>query len=353
MGQRILVMGASGTGKSASLRNFKADEIKLIKIIGKPLPFRGKFTDSLTSDKVNEITKAIRNTDKKIIVIDDCQYTMGNEFFRRALEKGYDKFSEIGQNFFNLLAVADDVPEDVFIYYLCHTETDANGNEKVKTIGKMLDEKLTVEGYFTIVLKTVCADGVYSFQTQNNGHDTVKSPMGMFNGYLIENDLKMVDSVAREYWGYSDEVVEQKVVATEKPARKSRTATEEKPARTSRRTLAESIAAGEPVEEIPVCLPPANEERKKINDGLTDEEREAFKAEMRAKNEAYKKDMEELEAATNTETNAKDVTEMSDVDVVKPTETKKRQRKTAPEEASSEVTAEEPIRRERKARTRG
>lgn len=283
MGQRILVMGASGTGKSASLRNFGADEIKLIKIIGKPLPFRGKFTDTLTSDKVNEIVKAIKSSDKKIIVIDDCQYTMGNEFFRRALEKGYDKFSEIGQNFFKLLEVADDVPEDVFIYYLCHTETDVNGNEKVKTIGKMLDEKLTVEGYFTIVLKTVVQDGVYSFQTQNNGHDTVKSPMGMFDGYLIENDLKMVDGVAREYWDFSDEVITQKVVAAEKPTRKSRTQTEEKKpeekkARTSRsKTLSEQLAEVNPA---PV-----------VNDGLTNEERNDFKAKMTAANEAYEQEM--------------------------------------------------------------
>lgn len=244
MGQRVLIMGASGTGKSASLRNFGADEIKLIKIINKPLPFRGKFNDVLVSDKVSEIIRAMKATDKKIIVIDDCQYVMGNEFFRRALEKGYDKFSEIGQNFFNLLAVVDELPDDVFVYYLSHIEVDTNGNEKLKTIGKMLDEKLTVEGYFTIVLKTVCADGEYSFQTQNNGHDTVKSPMGMFAGYLIENDLKAVDGVAREYWGFSDQVVEQHVIATEKPERKPRSGTTETPARRSRQTRAEQLASG-------------------------------------------------------------------------------------------------------------
>lgn len=286
MGQRILVMGASGTGKSASLRNFGADEIKLIKIINKPLPFRGKFNDVLVSDKVSEITRAIKSTNKKTIVIDDCQYVMGNEFFRRALEKGYDKFSEIGQNFFNLLAVVDEIPEDVFVYYLSHIEVDANGNEKLKTIGKMLDEKLTVEGYFTVVLKTVCADGEYSFQTQNNGHDTVKSPMGMFAGYLVENDLKMVDSVAREYWGFSDEVVEQHVVAAEKPERKARTraaetAASETPARTSRKTRAEQLA------EKTLTPPQAT---------TSEDEIAKVKAELKAKNEAYQKEMEELEA---------------------------------------------------------
>lgn len=283
MGQRILVMGASGTGKSASLRNFGADEIKLIKIINKPLPFRGKFNDVLVSDKVSEITRAIKNTNKKTIVIDDCQYVMGNEFFRRALEKGYDKFSEIGQNFFNLLAVVDEIPEDVFVYYLSHIEVDANGNEKLKTIGKMLDEKLTVEGYFTVVLKTVCADGEYSFQTQNNGHDTVKSPMGMFAGYLIENDLKMVDSVAREYWGFSDEVVEQHVVAAEKPERKARTRAAETVASetTSRKTRAEQLA--EKTLTPPQATTPEDEIAK-------------VKAELKAKNEAYQKEMEGLEA---------------------------------------------------------
>lgn len=256
MGQRILIMGASGTGKSASLRNFGADEVKLIKIINKPLPFRGKFNDVLVSDKVSEIVRAIKNTNKKIIIIDDCQYVMGNEFFRRALEKGYDKFSEIGQNFFNLLAVVDEIPDDVFVYYLSHIETDVNGNEKLKTIGKMLDEKLTVEGYFTVVLKTVCADGVYSFQTQNNGHDTVKSPMGMFAGYLIENDLKMVDGVAREYWGYSDVVIDQHVVASEKPTRKARSQAASSNVETAtvtpvRKTRAEQIASSPNVKETP------------------------------------------------------------------------------------------------------
>lgn len=247
MGQRILVMGASGTGKSASLRNFGADEIELIKVIEKKLPFRGKFENVSVSDKVAKILPIIKNSKKKVIVIDDCQYIMGNEFFRRALEKGYDKFSEIGQNFFNLLAVADELPDDVFVYYLTHIETDMNGNEKVKTIGKMLDEKLTIEGYFTIVLKTVCVDGVYSFQTQNNGHDTVKSPMGMFEGYLIDNDLKVVDGVAREYWGYTDEVVEQHVVAAEKPQKRVRGANtqESKEEAPVRRTRAEQIASGE------------------------------------------------------------------------------------------------------------
>lgn len=330
MGQRILVMGASGTGKSASLRNFGADEIKLIKIINKPLPFRGKFNDVLVSDKVSEITRAIKNTDKKTIVIDDCQYVMGNEFFRRALEKGYDKFSEIGQNFFNLLAVVDDIPEDVFVYYLSHIEVDANGNEKLKTIGKMLDEKLTVEGYFTVVLKTVCADGEYSFQTQNNGHDTVKSPMGMFAGYLIENDLKMVDSVAREYWGFSDEVVEQHVVAAEKPERKARTRAAEtpieKPERKAR-TRAEQIA------EKTLTPPQAT----------TPEEIAKVAADLKAKNEAYQKEMEELEVK---QTRAKRTRQTEPV----PAETPVIETPVTPVEPTETPAEEQPIRRTRRVR---
>lgn len=281
MGQKVLIIGQSGTGKSTSLRNFAKDEVCLIKTINKQLPFRGKFEETYVSDKSTEIVKKMKATDKKVIVIDDGQYTMGNEFFRRALEKGYDKFSDIGKNFYDILAATDELPEDVIVYILLHTEKDTDGNIKIKTIGKMLDEKLTIEGTATIVLMSNVVDGAYTFQTQNSGKDICKSPMGMFKNYLIDNDLKMVDGIIREYYELSDVVVEEKGVAAEKPTRTRRgqveTATAE-PVKT-RRTRAVEASVEDVITDAVVEVT--------IDDGLTDEQRNAFKAEMEAKNKAY------------------------------------------------------------------
>ena len=169
--------------------------------MGKPLPFKGRFTNTVNSDKYDVITDALKSMNTKIAVIDDAQYLMANEFMRRAMERGYDKFTEIANNFWTLVNyVITELPFDVTVYFLMHIDRDDAGNEKVKTIGKLLDEKITVEGMFTIVLKSIVKDGIYSFTTQSNGHDTVKSPLGMFPTYEIENDLKAVDNIVRAFW---------------------------------------------------------------------------------------------------------------------------------------------------------
>lgn len=201
MGIPVFILGRSGTGKSTSLRNFKSGEILHINVMSKPLPFKGRFAETYNGDNYAEIAKAINKTKCKSIVIDDAQYLMANEFMRRSFEKGYDKFTEIANNFWTLInSITNDLPFDVIVYFLMHTDTDENGNEKAKTIGKLLDEKICIEGMSSIVLKTAVKDGVYSFLTQNNGHDTVKSPLGMFKTFEIENDLKAVDNTIREYW---------------------------------------------------------------------------------------------------------------------------------------------------------
>lgn len=195
----VLILGESGTGKSASMRNFDASEIKVINVEGKPLPFKNKF-EVFSSDNYVKILKEMQQTDKPVIVIDDAQYLMANEFMRRATERGYDKFTEIAQNFWNLVNKVKDLPKNQIVYFMAHIDRDQNGNEKIKTIGKLLDEKITVEGMFTIVLKTNVTDGVYSLLTQNSGHDTVKSPIGMFSSFAIDNDLKYVDDKIRNYY---------------------------------------------------------------------------------------------------------------------------------------------------------
>lgn len=197
----VMILGESGTGKSASLRNFTQDDLAVVNVIGKPLPFRSRHFETLNSDSYDAIRKFMNKTTKKSIVIDDAQYLMANEFMRRAKEKGYEKFTEIGQNYWNFINFCRSLPDDVVVYFLQHVETGADGSTiKAKTIGKMLDEKVTLEGMFSIVLRTYVNEGEYSFSTQNNGSDTVKSPVGMFDGELIPNDLKAVDRQIREYY---------------------------------------------------------------------------------------------------------------------------------------------------------
>lgn len=198
----VLILGESGTGKSASLRNFKKGEVAVINVAGKPLPFRSEL-GMIVTDRYPEIVKALKGMKTPSAVVDDAQYLLANEFMRRSGEVGFQKFTDIAKNYWSLIAetVSKELPPDKIVYFLSHIERDQNGNEKVKTIGKLLDEKITVEGLFTIVLKTHVEDGKYTFFTQNSGTDTVKSPIGMFADLQVDNDLKMVDNVIRDYYG--------------------------------------------------------------------------------------------------------------------------------------------------------
>lgn len=198
----VMILGESGTGKSASLRNFSPDEVGVINVSGKPLPFRNSLK-VLKSDSYDKVRKALLNSKMPSIVVDDAQYLMANEFMRRCNERGYDKFTEIAHNFWSLVqeTVSQQMPDEQIVYFLMHTDTADDGRIRAKTIGKMLNEKITLEGLFTIVLRTNVSDGVYTFRTVNSGSDTVKTPMGMFQAAEIDNDLKMVDTTIREYYG--------------------------------------------------------------------------------------------------------------------------------------------------------
>ena len=200
MGVPVLILGESGSGKSASLRNFEADEVGIFNVAGKPLPFRKKLPCKKTSD-YGAIMNGIEKSNRKVFVIDDSQYLMCFESFARAKDSGFNKFTDFALHFYNLVQfVINNTPDDVIVYFLHHTETDGNtGKVKAKTMGKMLDNQLTLEGLFSIVLQFMTDGKKHTFITQSDGYTTCKSPMDMFPSE-IENDLKMVDQTIRDYY---------------------------------------------------------------------------------------------------------------------------------------------------------
>lgn len=210
----VLVMGRSGSGKTYSLKNFQPGEVGIISVEKGRLPFRSDLkivkipkygTLGEKSESYEQINRAkyawicniIKSAKSKSIVIDDSQYLLVNEMFDRAYEKNYEKFTQIAANFRSLIHFINELEqEDKIVYFLHHSEIDTDGREKCKTVGKMLDEKLVIEGCFDIVL--FCQD--HKFYTQSNGQSTAKSPEGLFE-LEIPNDLKFVDSKIREYYG--------------------------------------------------------------------------------------------------------------------------------------------------------
>ena len=196
-------MGESGSGKSASLRNFKKEDVGILNVASKPLPFRN--TNGLvTVNKAtyNMIKSAVVTPNRLSYVIDDAQYLMAFESFDKVNITGYTKFSEMAKNYEEMLrTIQEDTSPDTIVYVMQHIETDENGKVKAKTLGKMLDQQLTIEGLFSIVLLAKADERWHYFVTQSDGTNPCKSPMGMFDEVEIDNDLKMVDDTIREYYG--------------------------------------------------------------------------------------------------------------------------------------------------------
>jgi hypothetical protein len=203
MGIPVLILGDSGSGKTYSIKNLDPEKTGIFLVEKPRLPFRKAFRVAKNAT-YSAILKTLAAPNLKTYVVDDSQYLMVNEFFDRATETGYQKFTDLALNFRNLIHyVVKKTPDDVIVYFLHHTETDANGRVKAKTIGRMLDEKLTVEGLFDIVLRTEITQDGHFFRTQSNGNDTTKSPEDMFQE-RIPNDLALVDRTIREYYGIAE-----------------------------------------------------------------------------------------------------------------------------------------------------
>lgn len=262
MAEKILIMGESGTGKSTSLRNCNPDITAIVNPVGKPLPFKGskKFTTlngETSSSNICDFMKQQAKSGKKIIVVDDFQYILSVPYMDRIKENGWDKWNDFGSNYYEIINVCKELPDDVIVYYLTHSETLDNGVTTVKLIGKLLREKITIEGLFTIVLRTGVSEGKYYFFTQNNGKDTVKSPMGMFDTFSIDNDLAYVDAKIRNYYELSGalsdaqmaELDNEKAGDVEKPSRRFRRESSKKESPEENSVKEESPE--EPVKEEP------------------------------------------------------------------------------------------------------
>lgn len=219
MSECVLVIGKSGSGKTASLRNFRPNEDKvfMISATAKRLSFPckewkrfdGKSGHIFVTTEIARAIKAMQwaaENGRDVIFVDDFQYFPVNQYMNKALEKGYDKYSKIAKDTYDLIMACTQLPDHVRVYVLGHSETNDLGEVHMKTIGKMLDNTVTLEGLVSTVLRTHVVNGKYCFATRNNGSDTVKSPMGMFDQIadasgLIDNDLKLVDTTICDFYG--------------------------------------------------------------------------------------------------------------------------------------------------------
>lgn len=198
MGVPVLIMGPSGSGKSTSLRNFMPDEVGIINVSGKPMPFRGSLPYAHITNS-HDVQQVIAKGTRRAYVIDDAQYLMSFEEMDTKLT-GYDKWNSIGYGFVGLVRSVADLPRDTVVYFLMHTEVGDDMRTKAKTLGKLIDNHYTLEGLFPIVLLANASKERHWFTTVNDGSSTVKAPMEMFDSDEIDNDLKAVDTAIRCYW---------------------------------------------------------------------------------------------------------------------------------------------------------
>lgn len=203
----VLVIGKSGSGKSASMKTCVNKDFNVIRVLNKPLPFRGKI-NGWFSDDYQFIRKALKGAPAKSIVIDDAGYLITNFFMRNHSTKGkgndvFGLYNQMADDFWSLIhnTIVGELPADKIVYIIMHEDTDDYGNVRAKTIGKLLDDKICLEGLCTVVLRCVNNMTEHKFITQSDGSAISKSPEGMFEDVEIPNDLLLVDNAIREYYG--------------------------------------------------------------------------------------------------------------------------------------------------------
>ena len=210
MGMCVLVYGKSGSGKSRSLKFFGEDEILLINIEGKELPFRNTFKYICRTDSLDTIITQIQKMPCKIAVIDDAGYLMTHHFMDNHRNKkgsaSFDMYDDIADTMYFLVKrIKKETPEDVIVYVMLHEDTNDMGETKIRTIGKLIDNKVCLEGMVTVCLRCMSDNGKHFFRTQTDGFDISKSPEEMFEDTEIDNNLKMVDDTIRAFYGLNKE----------------------------------------------------------------------------------------------------------------------------------------------------
>ena len=220
MAQLVIIAGMSGRGKSTSLRNMNPEDTLLIKAISKPLPFpekkygwevidqegRGNIFVTDNAETIKALMKKAHSKGFRNIVIDDATFTMTNEFMRRISETGFQKFQELAYNVWSIVNIVKELPDDMIVFLIWHLEETNMGALKLRTVGKLTDEKIDIPALATVVLVADrTGDGEYVFRTQTNGMDIAKSPIGLFDEEVIPNDLKEVEKRIREYYDIEGE----------------------------------------------------------------------------------------------------------------------------------------------------
>jgi hypothetical protein len=217
-----LILGESGTGKTTSLRNLPPEETFIISVTGKHFPVRGfkQMFPNVEDDgengryygtnKWNKIVKAINSISAnrpkiKYLVLDDFQYIMADEFFERSAEAGFNKYNEIGAHAWEVINAMQNARTDLFCIMTAHTELTQANATKIKTIGKLFDEKGTPEGRFSYILHSLILDGNYKFLTRHDGTHNAKTDLDLFDEKYIDNDIYEVIKKIKEFWG--DEII--------------------------------------------------------------------------------------------------------------------------------------------------
>lgn len=317
MAQKVLIMGESGTGKSTSLRNCDPATTAVVNPVGKPLPFKNHFEMMNNETDARKIVKYMKEqcaAGKKLLVVDDFQYILAVPYMNRIKETGWDKYNDFGANYFEIIDCCKDLPDDVVVVYMTHLETLDNGLTTVKLIGKLLREKITIEGLFTVVLRTGVNEAKYYFYTQNSGKDTVKSPLGMFPAYAIENDLNYVVDKIRNYYelgdyksddemGQADQAVASDLEKPDAKGRRSRTKKAEstEPEKTGRTRKSRSEVQAENEQKVAEYM---EERDKAIDQAFPGQEEVPFDEAMEVADTVPKPELQKPPRRTRKERNA-------------------------------------------------
>lgn len=325
MAQKVLIMGESGTGKSTSLRNCDPATTAVVNPVGKPLPFKNHFEMLNNETDARKIVKYMKEqcaAGKKLLVVDDFQYILAVPYMNRIKETGWDKYNDFGANYFEIIDCCKDLPDDVVVVYMTHLETLDNGLTTVKLIGKLLREKITIEGLFTVVLRTGVNEAKYYFYTQNSGKDTVKSPLGMFPAYAIENDLNYVVDKIRNYYelgdyksddemGQADQAVASDLEKPDAKGRRSRTKKAEsvEPEKTGRTRKSRSEVQAENEQKVAEYM---EERDKAIDQAFPGQEEVPFDEAMEVADTVPKPELQKPPRRTRKERNAEKVEPVQD-----------------------------------------